>query len=263
MDYTEFLDIKRLDPAVEYDSRSIYRKSISLKDKYFYRLRYKYTDIFITSDADILNDLEEPVISFYSCLEGIILHDRTFLKSLEPIKEKENYPGYIKKMCRAACRFGVGPMAAVAGAVCDRIAEKISGNCGLLMIENGGDVFIKSEKSVRIGLFISNSFFSDRLNIVIDAKQTPCGICSSSGTMGHSLSLGKSDLVTVMAESAAMADAAATAVANSIMENSDVEKSINIYKKYKEVKGIIVIKDNSIGLWGELQIIKSGGNPNL
>jgi len=90
-----------------------------------------------------------------------------------------------------------------------------------------------------------------------------CGICSSSGTMGHSLNLGKSDLVTVMAESAAMADAAATAVANSIMENSDVEKSINIYKKYKEVKGIIIIKDNSIGLWGELQIIKSGGNPNL
>jgi uncharacterized protein len=260
MGYTGDLNINRLDPSAGYDSRSIYRNSVSIKDKYFYRLRYKYTDIFITSDRDILKELEEPVTSFYSGIEGIISHDRTFMKSLEPVKEKQYYPGYIKKMCQASYRFGVGPMAAVAGAVCDRIAEKISGKCGFLMIENGGDVFIKSKKPVRIGLFSYNSFFSDRLNIVIGAKQTPCGICSSSGTMGHSLNLGKSDLVTVMAESATMADAAATAVANSVLENADIGRSVRLYKKYKEVKGIIIIKDDRIGIWGNLQLVKSDNN---
>jgi uncharacterized protein len=260
MEYIGNLNINRIDPGGVYDSRSIYRKNISIKDKYFYRLRYKYTDLFITSDRDILKELEEPVVSFYSEIEEIILNDRAFTNSLVPVKERDYYPGSIKRMCRAAYKFRVGPMAAVAGAVCDRIAEKISGSCGFLMIENGGDVFIKSSTPVKIGLFSSKSSFSGRLNIVIDAKQTPCGICSSSGTMGHSLSLGRSDLVTVMAGSATMADAAATAVANSILENTDIEKSISIYKKYKEVKGIIIIKDGRIGIWGKLQLVRSDNN---
>ncbi|MCD4669944.1 MAG: UPF0280 family protein, partial [Actinomycetia bacterium] len=84
--------------------------------------------------------------------------------------------------------------------------------------------------------------------------RTPCGICSSSGSMGHSLSLGSSDLVTVMSDSTILADAAATAVANSIKEQADIEKAMSRYKKNKEIKGLIIIKGDRIGIWGEMQL---------
>jgi len=94
-------------------------------------------------------------------------------------------------MCYAANVFRVGPMAGVAGAICDSIAKSIADSCRFLMIENGGDAYIKSSMPVKIGLYSSNRYFSDKLNIKINAGQTPCGVCSSSGSMGHSLSLGK------------------------------------------------------------------------
>ncbi|HAJ95978.1 MAG TPA: UPF0280 family protein [Actinobacteria bacterium] len=234
--------------------RSIYRKNISLKDKYCYRLKYKYTDLFITSDRDILKELEAPVLSFYKEIGKVSLDEPVFEKSLVPVRARSHYPVLIKKMCRAARMFGIGPMAAVAGAVCDRIAESIAHTCRFLMIENGGDVYIKSDMPVEIGLYSGNKYFSDRLNIKIDAEQTPCGICSSSGSMGHSLSLGRSDLVTVMSDSAILADAAATAIANSIKEQTDIKKAISRYKKNKEIKGLVIIKGDRIGIWGVIQI---------
>lgn len=160
-------------------------------------------------------------------------------------------------MCRAAEVFKVGPMASVAGALCDYISERVADKCKFLMIENGGDVYIKSDVPVKAGLFSSNKYFSDRLSIKLDAKQTPCGICSSSGSLGHSMSLGKSDLVTVMSDSATIADAAATAVANFIKGQADVEKAISRFKNNEEINGLIIIKEDRIGIWGSLQLSSS------
>jgi ApbE superfamily uncharacterized protein (UPF0280 family) len=147
-------------------------------------------------------------------------------------------------------------MAAVAGAVCDRIAGSISGTCEFLMIENGGDVYIKSGIPVSAVLFSSSSYFQDRLNIRIDAGSTPCGLCSSSGIIGHSMSLGKSDLVTVMSENTIMADAAATAIANSVKEQADVDRALSHYRDYEEIKGLVIIKDDRFAIWGDLQLVK-------
>ncbi|MEE8324340.1 MAG: hypothetical protein V3R31_01660 [Candidatus Humimicrobiaceae bacterium] len=67
----------------------------------------------------------------------------------------------------------------------------------------------------------------------MEAGQTPCGICSSSGSFGHSLSLGKSDLVTVMSRTATIADAAATAIANTINCEEDMDNAITRFKKFR------------------------------
>lgn len=249
MDNGKYLNIDRL-----YIDRSIYRKNISIKGKYCYRLKYKYTDLFITSDRDILKELKSPVLSFYKEIEKIISGDPIFERSLVPVEIKNHYSPFIKKMCYAAGIFGVGPMATVAGAICDRIAESIAHSCRFLMIENGGDIFIKSASGVKVGLYSSSSYFLDRLNVEFDAEQTPCGICSSSGSMGHSLSLGSSDLVTIMSDSTIQADAAATAVANFIKEQDDIEKAISQYKKNKEIKGMVIIKGDRIGIWGAIQL---------
>jgi len=254
MDNEKELNIDRVPAGRIHTDRSIYRRNISVKDKYCYRLKYKYTDLFITSDRDILKELEFPVLSFYEEIEKVILNEPVFEKSLVPVRARSHYPPVIRKMCHAAKVFRVGPMAAVAGAVCDRIAESIADSCRFLMIENGGDVFIKSSGPVNIGLYSSNKYFSDRLNIRIDAEQTPCGICSSSGRIGHSLSLGRSDLVTILSGSTILADAAATAVANSIKGQTDIERAIRRYKRNREVRGLIIIKNDRIGIWGSVQL---------
>lgn len=254
MDNRKELNIDRVPAGRLHTDRSIYRRNISVKDKYCYRLKYKYTDLFITSDRDILKELEFPVLSFYEEIEKVILNEPVFEKSLVPVRARSHYPPVIRKMCHAAKVFRVGPMAAVAGAVCDRLAESIADSCRFLMIENGGDVFIKSNGPVNIGLYSSNKYFSDRLNIRIDAERTPCGICSSSGRMGHSLSLGRSDLVTILSGSTILADAAATAVANSIKGQTDIERAIRRYKRNKEVRGLIIIKNDRIGIWGAVQL---------
>jgi ApbE superfamily uncharacterized protein (UPF0280 family) len=256
MDYEKDVSLNRISSETAYTDRNIYRKNISVKGKYSYRLKYKYTDLFITCDREISKEVKEPVVSFYNGLEEVLSRHEVFGKSLTPVKIIDNYPPIIKKMCRAAEVFKVGPMAAVAGAVCDRIAQSISGSCDFLMIENGGDVYIKSSIPVSAVLFSSSRYFRDRLNIRITADTTPCGLCSSSGIIGHSLSLGKSDLVTVMSESTVMADTAATAIANSIKEKADVDKALAHYRDYKQIKGLIIIKDDRLAIWGELQLVK-------
>jgi ApbE superfamily uncharacterized protein (UPF0280 family) len=145
-------------------------------------------------------------------------------------------------------------MASVAGAVCDSIAASIKDDCGFLMIENGGDVYIKNSQDIKAGLFTGSRHFPQNLNINISSKALPCGLCSSSGIMGHSLSLGKSDLVTVMSGTAAAADAAATAIANTISSKTDVDRAVEKYKKYEQIRGLIIMKDDRLAIWGDLQL---------
>ena len=74
--------------------------------------------------------------------------------------------------------------------------------------------------------------------------------------MGHSLSLGKSDLVTVMSQSTVWADAAATSIANSVKEKSDVGTVLSHYIGRKDIKGLVIIKDDRLAIWGELRLLK-------
>lgn len=248
------LSLERLPRDSSHTDRSIYRKNISVAGKYCYRLRYKYSDIYITSDSDISGKISEPVIRFYSQLEKVILKDRGFAESLSPVNIHNDYPPLIKEMCSYTSIFNVGPMAAVAGAVCESIAGNIKDDCSFLMIENGGDVYIKSSTRVSAALFTGSKYFPENLNILIDPLDTPCGLCSSSGIMGHSLSLGRSDLVTVMSGTTIAADAAATAIANSINSKPDVDRALEKYRHYSQVKGLIILKDDRLAIWGDLQL---------
>ena len=151
-------------------------------------------------------------------------------------------------MCRKAAIFNVGPMATVAGAVCEYLASNLLKYCSYLIIENGGDVYIKSKKDINVGVYLKNKYFKDKIDLKVKAKDTPCGLCSSSGSFGHSLSMGKSDLVVTLAKSAISSDGAATAVANSIGSSNDISRSINHYKKFNDIKGILIVKDDKLGL---------------
>ena len=249
------IKIRRVSPGNSvYAGRDIYRNKISAEGRYSFRLDYKYSGLYIICDRDISSELEEPVLSFYRNIEKVITRQTDFEKSLVPIKSVKDLPPTIKEMCDAGEVFGVGPMASIAGALCDYLAKSLAGRCSFLMIENGGDVYIKSSDPLEVGIFTKNIYFKDKLTLLVEAGQTPCGICSSSGSFGHSLSLGKSDLVTVLSRTATIADAAATSIANTINSEEDIDTAIARFSQYKEVEGLIIIKNKRIGLWGKLQL---------
>jgi hypothetical protein len=248
------ISLDKFSPEKAYLNREIYRNRVKNKEKYTYRVVYENTEFIISSNRDIKSNIEQPLRDIYRDLEFVIERDPAFLKSLSPITIKEFYPVTIRKMCDLSLEFNVGPMAAVAGTVNDYIASSLSVSVENLIIENGGDVYIRSSRDVTTGIYVNNPYYKDGLLIKIKASSTPCGLCSSSGTFGHSLSLGKCDLAAVLSGSSISADAAATAIANSVKNSEDVEKALNKYKGFDSILGILIIKDDRIGIWGEFEL---------
>jgi len=249
------INLRRVSPGrFSYADRDVYRNKISTEGKFNFRLDYKYSSLLIICDRDIGSELEGYVRDFYRDLEEVIAMQPDFEKSLVPLKSRLDDPLIIRGMYNAGEVFEVGPMASVAGALCDYIAINIAGKCSFLMIENGGDVYIKSSSPLEVSIFTKNSYFKDKLTLLIEPGLTPCGICSSSGSFGHSLSFGKSDLVTVLSGSTITADAAATAIANTINNEDDIDTAIERFRTYDDIKGLIIIKNRRIGLWGQLQL---------
>jgi uncharacterized protein len=235
--------------------RNIYRNNVKTREKYLWKVVYKYSDLLISSNKNIIKLVEEPLKEIYRHLHKCFKEDPAFLKSLSPVVLKPGYPEIIKKMCMLSADFNVGPMAAVAGTINEFLAEKLNKYCGSLIIENGGDLYLRLKKDLVLGIYVKNNFFKDSISLRIKAENMPCGVCSSSGTFGHSLSLGKCDLAMVLSKSAIAADAAATAVANSITCKDDILTSIEHFKNHRDIEGLLLIKDDKIGLWGSIELI--------
>jgi ApbE superfamily uncharacterized protein (UPF0280 family) len=135
------------------------------------------------------------------------------------------------------------------------MAAELSRDNPYLAIENGGDIYIKSPDDVIAGLFLKNPYFRDSIKIKIKKKFLPCGIASSSGTLGHSVSLGKADLAVAVCRSAIFADSAATAACNMIKTKEDIGKTLDHFKGIKEIEGLVIIKDDKAGLFGNIELI--------
>ena len=116
-----------------------------------------------------------------------------------------------------------------------------------------------------IGIYAGKSPLTGRIGLEISAEETPLGICTSSGTVGHSLSYGKADAVIVLSPSTILADAAATAIGNLIVQPGDIPNGIELAKGIDGLRGVIIIQDDRMGLWGEVKLsqISESGHGNL
>jgi ApbE superfamily uncharacterized protein (UPF0280 family) len=235
--------------------RNIYRNNVKTGGKYHWKITYQYSDLLLSSDKNIAGLIEKPLKDIYRYLNKCFKEDPVFLRSLSPVRINPGYPEIIKKMCLLSAEFNVGPMAAVAGTVNEFLAERINKYCGNLIIENGGDLYLRSKNDRILGIYVKNKYFKDSISIRIKAANMPCGVCASSGTFGHSLSLGKCDLAVVMSKSAITADAAATAVANSISCKDDILASIEHFRNCRGIDGLLLIKEDQIGLWGNIELV--------
>ncbi len=189
-------------------------------------------------------------------LKEYIKKDPYFYTSLEPVEPKSYAPEIAAAMCRAAKSANVGPMAAVAGAISKYIGLSLLKLTDEIIIENGGDIFIKTKKDRRILIYAGNSPFSNKIGLLLPGNNEEYGVCTSSGTVGHSLSFGKADAAVVLARDVILADAAATATGNAVKSDKDIEKGIEAAMSIPGVEGVLIIIGDKMGAFGSVNIIK-------
>ena len=238
-----------------YEPRT-YRYWIESKDLVSSNVTVKETDLYIRASKNLRTKALKAVKKYRESLESYIMRFPDFQTSLEPVEADDNAPVIVKLMASSAVKAGVGPMASVAGAIAELVGSELLEFSPEVIIENGGDIYIKSHKDRTISVYAGESALTGKIGLVVKTEQTPCGICTSSGTVGHSLSYGRADAVVVTAPSTALADAAATAIANLIRNPDDIQKGIEYGMNIEGLKGILIIIDDGIGAWGEIELCK-------
>ncbi len=201
----------------------------------------------------------EQVISARAHIEGFIKRYPDFATTLEPWPEQALAPKIVRTMIHAGRNAGVGPMAAVAGAVAESVGRKLIHQSRQVIVENGGDVFLKTEKAVVAGLFAGDSPLSMKVGIRVPGTPKGLGLCTSSGTVGHSLSKGRADAVCVMSHSCTLADASATAIGNRVQRHGDIQTAIDFGRTIKGVIGIVIVVEEKMGVWGQVELIPLEG----
>jgi ApbE superfamily uncharacterized protein (UPF0280 family) len=238
---------------MDYRERT-YRRRTSTPDLVSFSVQVGQTDLMISASRDLTEPALQSVHKYRRQLEAYIESRPDFLKSLIPLTKDNLAPPIARDMLEASERAGVGPMAAVAGAMAERVGLDLMPLSGNIMVENGGDIFIGMDREVRVGLFAGTSPLSDRIALKIRPEQTPLGVCTSSGTVGPSLSLGRADAVTVISKSAALADAAASSIGNLVQNSSTIRNGIERAKAIPGVLGVVIIVADRMGAWGEVEL---------
>lgn len=238
-----------------YEPRT-YRNWIQDKDLVSFNIIVKETDLHVRSVQKLESEAVALVRQHRQPIEDYILTHPLFLSSLQPCPVEPDAPHIIREMAEAAKIAGVGPMAAVAGAIAEAVGHDLLAYSSEVIVENGGDIFIKISKKRKVGIFAGESSpFTGKLALEINPEDTPLGICTSSGMVGHSLSFGQADAVVVVAKSTSLADAVATAVGNKIRSIKDIDKEIETGGARYGIDGLLILKDDRIGLWGNLKLV--------
>jgi ApbE superfamily uncharacterized protein (UPF0280 family) len=234
-----------------------YRHWIEGKDLVAFSVTVKETDLYIRATANLQRRAQRLVLKYRYQLEGYTKQSPAFLKSLEPLPVRRFAPDIVKQMSEAAQKAGVGPMASVAGAIAENVGRELLAFSPEIIVENGGDIYLKSLIKRTVGIFAGESPLTGKIGLEISAQDTPLGICTSSGTVGHSLSYGKADAVVALSPSATLADAAATAIGNRVKRASDINSAIEFGKSISGLKGVIIIKNDKMGVWGEVKLCET------
>jgi len=235
-----------------------YRNWVKAGDLEVFEVKEQESDLLVSADKDLSKEAQQSLIQCRSQLQEYILKNPNFKDSLEPLEVDTNAPEIVRIMAEASQKANVGPMAAVAGATAELVGKDLLKSTSQVIVENGGDIFISSNIKRKIGVFAGKSGITGQLNIEIAPEATPLGICTSSGTVGHSLSFGKADAVIAVSKSTALADAAATACCNLVKQEDDIQKALDFTANIKGITGILVVINDKIGIWGNFQMRSKG-----
>ena len=238
--------------------RRFYRDWIKDRGLRITQIIAKETDLRVATNKAVDKGVIEERIRLYRFdIEKYINKDRRFLTALKPLPVELSAPLIVKAMAEEAKKANVGPMSTVAGAIAEFLGrDLLKQGYKDVIIENGGDIFLKTRHARLIGIYSGRSKLWNNLCIKIKPKDTPLGICTSSGTIGHSLSFGSADSVVILSKSVSLADAVATATCNRINSKQDLQKALDFARSIKGVSGVIIILKNNLVSWGKVEFSK-------
>jgi len=233
-----------------------YRNLVDKAGLVSFEVQVRETDLNILTSKDLRSEARHYVFGLRNQLENYIAGQPEFLQSLIPIPYEPTAPVVVKEMMRAAAKAGVGPMAAVAGVTAQYVGEFLAREYSLdeIVVENGGDIYLKRQEDCSVAIFAGTSPLSNKVGITVKKVQMPIGICTSSATVGHSLSFGRADAVTVISRSTALADAVATRLGNETKSADDINQAIEIGAAIDGVLGIVIIHGEQLGAWGDIEL---------
>ena len=234
------------------------------------------TDIIETDDTvktvNTMETLEQFITNERNQLKEYIKEHPLFAKTLNPYnlegkgeKEKENsseIPEIVKLMINGSQIANVGPTATLAGTIAELSLDYlIKQKSNYSIVDNGGDIaFLNnySRKKVVFGIYAGNSPFSGKIGLEFkfQKKNQRFGVCTSSASVGYSISYGRSDGVTVIGNQASIADGLASTIGNNVngkLDKDAVENGLAIAEEYKEhLIGALIIVGESIGTIGKV-----------
>jgi len=240
---------------VERSYRLLHRQ----QDLVFFQLTIKETDLDIGIPRDkltpgLVEGVKQEIIRVRAQLEQYVAAHPLFLTTLEPFESGPDAPEIARAMAGAATAAGIGPMSAVAGAVAQHVGSYLAKRCREVIVENGGDIYLRSSHTRKIGVFAGPSPFTNQLALEIEPHRTPLGICTSSGTVGHSLSFGCADAAIILAPSAILADAVATATGNRVQSEDDLQAAVEFAMSITSVTGALAIKNDKLAAAGAVKL---------
>lgn len=221
---------------------------------------YKESDLWIGVDKaswhpEIAAFAASFVRTLRQSMDAWIERHAEYARALLPCPAGIDAPAIFREMSAAAAQSGIGPMSAVAGAVAQRTGEAVKQRFGVkeVVVENGGDIYADIREDMDISVFAGTSPLSGKVGLHIEAARAPLGICTSSGTVGPSLSFGKADAVMIVCRDALLADTYATAFANTIQTAGDLPACIERIRQHPDILAAMTIKDDRMGVCGQFE----------
>ncbi len=226
--------------------------------------RIKETFVWITADEKRYIEIaKEEIMQRRRELEKFVRWHPYFLVTLESYRidetevgndrKKEGTPEIVRRMIESSDKFGIGPMSAVAGTLAEFAVEAMR-NAGATyaMVDNGGDIALLTDREVLAGIYAGESSFSNKVALRIKPSPSLIGICTSSGTVGHSISFGIADAATVISKSASLSDAAATTLGNAVTDAHSIQNAFRLISHVEGIEGALVIYKEMLATWGKI-----------
>lgn len=232
-----------------------YRHSAQPADLAAFAVRVQETDLQICADRPLVDEALAAAREARRQLTDHGARHPDFFSSLLPLPTPAGCPEVARRMYAAAQVAGVGPMAAVAGAVAEFVGEALLAHSAQVLVENGGDLFLCTTVERTVAIHAGDSPLNGKLGLRVPASSR-LGVCTSSGTVGHSLSFGRADAALIVADGAALADAAASGLGNRVRTPEDVGAALEWAQTVPGVRYALAIIGATLGAWGEFELVR-------
>ncbi len=232
-----------------------YRKKVNPGDLVSFHMVVKETDLWISAEQNLEKETRDVVFDCRQQIEDYILLHPAFLTSLTSLPSDPDASNIVKEMIETTKELGIGPMASVAGAIAEYVGYELLKFSNQVIVENGGDIFLKTDRPATVSIFAGPSPLSEKFGLIIPVRQMPLGVCSSSAKVGHSLSMGITDVCCLLSHSAALADSAATTFGNRIKNIDDLENAARWADQIDGIIGGLIIVDDRIAAWGDIELV--------